>query len=117
MQIEGRDLMDDIDVQIDTDVDDRVLNVVEVIAASKDTADAIAAVARETAPRDSGAYADSIVVQKISRGTFTTGYRVYAADPKSAHLEFGVPNRNQMAHWTFRRAVESLGLKFRKSKR
>lgn len=74
-------------------------------------AEKIARVARSSAPRESGNYAAGIKVER-----FKTGARVIAENINSAALEFGVPSRNMPAQFPLRRAVDSLGLKFRKGK-
>ena len=69
----------------------------------------LASVARSTAPVSTGDYAASIVAEKTKGGA-----RVYSSDPNAAHIEFGVPSQGQPAHFTFRRAVDALGLDFLK---
>jgi len=42
------------------------------------------------------------------------GARVIASDNKSSWIEFGIPSQNQPPQFILRRAVDSLGLKFKK---
>jgi hypothetical protein len=72
-------------------------------------AEQVAGIARSTAPVATGLYASSIEVQKTK-----TGARVFAADQKSAWIEFGVPGRNQPARFVLRNAAEAAGLSFKK---
>ena len=85
-------------------------DVLQVVAAG-DTAmvmaGKIAALAKAIAPVLTGRYRDGIKVEKTELGA-----RVIATDNKSAWVEFGVPSRNQEAHFVFRRAAEAVGLKF-----
>lgn len=109
-------MAEDIEIHIDGDIDERVVGEPEVKATTKEAAEKIAAIARSTAPRLSGDYADSITVQKTNSTALVAAanYRVFAEDFKSAWIEFGVPNRNIPAHWNLRRAAESAGYKFTK---
>lgn len=82
-----------------------------VIKSAEDVADAIAQRARDTAPVQTGAFRDSIIAQKVnSKGVA----RVISTDPKGSFIEFGTSI--EPARFIFRNAVESLGLKFKKSK-
>lgn len=91
------------------DLDEKVIELPLVGAKAVDVANHIAEVARDTAPEESGEYAEGIVVQKTK-----TGARVWASDFKSAWLEFGVPSRGVPARFILRRAVEAAGYTFRK---
>lgn len=102
---------DDVRIDLDPDLDEKVAHMPEVKTASLDTARKVAALARSRAPKETGTYADGIVVQETKGGA-----RVFAADQKSAWIEFGVPGRNQPARWVLRSAAEALGLKFTKRK-
>lgn len=102
-------MADDFKVDIDGDVDERVSGMVEVTDTAFEVATKVADIARSTAPVDSGDYAAGIIVQK-----HRSGARVLAQDPNSAHVEFGVPGRNQPATWNLREAAEAAGLKFKK---
>lgn len=82
----------------------------KIESAAEEVCNAIAARAKETAPVDSGAYRDSIVVQKSNRPNSGI-YRVYSEDPKAAWIEFGTSNGIE-ATFNIRNAAESLGLKF-----
>lgn len=103
--------MADVKIDLDPDLDYKVGKMPVVKTASMDTARKIAALARSRAPKETGRYADGIVVQETKRGA-----RVFASDQKSSWIEFGVPSRNQPARWVLRSAAESLGLKFTKRK-
>ncbi|MBC7594527.1 MAG: HK97 gp10 family phage protein [Kineosporiaceae bacterium] len=99
------------EVKIDLDPDVEAL-VAKLVAEGDDAlalAKGIASVARSTAPSNSGNYASSIVAEKTKGGA-----RVYSSSDHAAHVEFGVPSRGQVAHFTFRRAADALGLKFDK---
>ena len=90
-------------------------DVAKLIASGDDAfgiAEEIARVARSNAPKDSGDYVAGIQVQRTKFGA-----RVFAEDHKSSWIEFGVPSRNIPAQYILRRAVDALGLKFRKGKR
>ena len=100
-------MADDVTVDLVPDLDEKVRHLPEVKTASMEQARKVAQIARENAPRESGTYADGIVVQETKGGA-----RVFASDQKSAWIEFGVPGRNQPARWILRRAAESAGLKF-----
>lgn len=102
---------DDIKVDLDPDVDYKVGHMPEVHTAALEQARKVAQVARYLAPKESGTYADGIVVQETKSGA-----RVFASDQKSSWIEFGVPGRNQPARWVLRRAAEACGLKFTKRK-
>lgn len=91
------------------DIDEQVKGLDIIGANALDMANHIADVARSSAPVQSGAYVDGIVVQKTKSGA-----RVFASDHKSAWLEFGVPSRGIPARWILRRAVEAAGYKFKK---
>ena len=104
-------MADDVTVDLVPDLDEKVGHLPEVKTASMETARKVAQIARENAPRETGAYADGILVQETKSGA-----RVFASDPKSAWIEFGVPGRNQPARWVLRRAAEAAGLKFVKRK-
>jgi hypothetical protein len=83
----------------------------EVVKSKKplDIANAIRSEAIATAPRDTGRYADNIVVEETPKGA-----RVFAADQKSAWIEFGIPGRGIPGLFILRRAADSLGLTFTK---
>ena len=102
--------MDDLHLELDPDVDDKVGKMPELRANSKDAADQIADIARGTAPVETGEYVDGIQVQETKSGA-----RVFASDYKSAWIEFGVPSQGQPAHFNLRKAAEAAGYKFRKS--
>jgi len=85
------------------------MDMAEVKSAAMDAARKVAAIAQSNAPRESGDYAGGIEVQETPHGA-----RVFASDPKSAFIEFGVPGRNQPARWILRNAAIAAGLKFTK---
>ena len=97
------------EIHIDADCDAKV----KAMVAKGDTpfqiAEKIASAARADAPKVTGTYAGGIVAQKTPHGA-----RVLAADQKSSWVEFGIPSHNQAPQFILRRAVDSLGLKFRK---
>lgn len=102
-------MSDKIRVEIDGNLDDAIRKLPELKAASKDAADEIARIARDTAPVDQGDYKSGIVTQETKNG-----YRVLASDQKSAWVEFGVPSHHQPPQFVLRRAVEAAGFKFKK---
>lgn len=101
--------MEDFRVEIDGDIDDRVLKLPEVHATAKEAANIIANAARDIAPVVTGDYKAGIVTQETKMG-----WRVLAADQKSAWVEFGVPADGEPAQFVLRRAVEASGFKFKK---
>lgn len=101
----------DMQIDIDDDVDERVVTEPVVKETAFEAANRVAEIARSTAPHLSGDYASGIEVQATKLGA-----RVFSSDYKSAWIEFGIPSRGQPAHWILRRAAEAAGLKFRKSK-
>lgn len=102
-------MADDIKVELVSDIDDKVRKMPEVRASAKEVVDKIAGIARDDAPVASGDYRDGIVTQQTRNG-----WRVFASDPKSAWVEFGVPSHNQPPQFVLRRATESAGYKFQK---
>lgn len=96
---------------LDPSIDDQVARSAAVRQAALIVAEEIAAVARGTAPRESGDYAAGITAQ-----TTKSGARVIAADYKSAWIELGVPGHGIPARFNLRRAAASLGYKFRKGR-
>ena len=107
-------------IEIDETVCSEMGQLPEVVSIVEETANSIAARARDLAPVESGRYRAGIVVQRSSRtfadGTQSAAYVVRATDQKSAWIEFG-NGRNFPAHFTLRTAVESLGLQFFKKGR
>ncbi len=105
-------MAEDVTVDLVPDLDAKVAHLPEVLTSSKDVAEEVAKIARSTAPHgETGDYANSITVEKTKSGA-----RVFAADKKSAWIEFGVPGRNQPARWILRNAAIAAGLKFVKRK-
>ena len=104
--------MDDFNVEIDGDIDDKVQKLPEVSSSAKEAVDKIASIARDMAPVVLGDYKAGIVTQQTR-----SGWRVLADDPKSAWVEFGVPSHNQPPQFILRRATEAAGYKFSKKKR
>lgn len=104
-------MVDEVTVDLDPELDAKVARMPEVKTSSMEAARQIASVARDMAPRVTGAYASGIVVQETKGGA-----RVLASDQKSAWIEFGVPGRGQPARWVLRRAAEACGMKFVKWK-
>lgn len=102
-------MAEDVVFEPNPDIDEEVVKLPVVGATSMEIAEHIADVARRLAPVESGEYADGITVEKTK-----TGARVFAADFKSAWLEFGVPSQGKPARFILRRAVEAAGYKFRK---
>lgn len=83
----------------------------EVVDECEKVAQSVADVARVEAPRESGAYAASIAVEK-----FRSGARVVARAPYAGNIEFGSADGSRPGRWVFYRAAQSLGLKFRKKR-
>lgn len=79
-------------------------------------AEAIAQRAREMAPVETGQYKAGILVQKTNKSGSGI-WRAVATDQKSFWVEFGVPSRGIPGKFVFRNAVESLGLKWAKTKK
>jgi hypothetical protein len=96
-------------VKIDGDVDERVSKMPEVLETVQEAAHKVAEIAKGSAPVLSGDYAASITVQKTK-----SGWRVFAADYKSAWIEFGVPSHGEPARYILRNAATRAGLKFTK---
>lgn len=99
----------DISVNIPDDLDLQVAKMPELKTLAVDEAKEVAAAARAAAPVDTGNYAAGIVVQETKFGAI-----VLATDQKSGWIEFGIPSRGIPARFILRRAVEAVGLKFRK---
>ena len=97
------------DINIDPDIDDRVKEMIAKGDSPLQIAEKIAAAARADAPVVTGAYRDGISAKKTPHGA-----RVVASDNKSSWVEFGIPSQNQPPQFILRRAVDSLGLKFKK---
>lgn len=82
----------------------------EMIRALRERAEEAAGIAREIAPRETGAYAESIEVDAgIEDGQAKA--RLNAFDFKAHWIEFGT--YKWAAHATLRQAVEASGLKLR----
>ena len=96
-------------VDLDPDLDEKVNSMIAEGGAPLEVAEKIAAAARANAPVVSGAYRDGISAQKTPHGA-----RVIASDNKSSWIEFGIPSQNQPPQFILRRAVDCLGLKFKK---
>jgi hypothetical protein len=99
----------DFKIELVSDIEDVVTKQVVKSKKPMDVANAIRDVAISTAPRDTGSYADHIIVEETPKGA-----RVYASDQKSAWIEFGIPNRGIPGLFILRRAADSLGLTFTK---
>jgi hypothetical protein len=95
------------DIQLDPNLESNLKHVNEIKVASLDRAKAIAAHARSIAPVESGDYQSNIYAEQSGAGA-----RVYAADNKSAWVEFGVPSHNQPPQFVLRRSAEAIGLPF-----
>ena len=96
-------------VDIDPDLDEKVKDMIAKGDKPIEIAEKIAAAARADAPVVTGAYAAGISAQKTPHGA-----RVIASDNKSSWVEFGIPSQNIPPQFVLRRAVDSLGLKFKK---
>ena len=96
-------------VDLDPDLDEKLNKMIAEGGKPLEIAEAIAAAARADAPVVSGAYAAGITAAKTPHGA-----RVIASDNKSRWIEFGIPSQNQPPQFILRRAVDSLGLKFKK---
>jgi len=104
--------MSDIRIHLNADLEQRVAEMPTVLDSAMTAASGIADAARSDAPVATGAYQSSIVAEKTRKGA-----RVFAADPKSAWIEFGIPGRGIPAHFNLRSAAKRLGFKFRKGRR
>lgn len=98
-------------IDVDQDLEARIVQVPGLHQRALEIATEIASIAQTSAPFDSGDYAGGIGAQAT-----TGGARVFASDPNSAHVEFGVPTQGQPAHWTLRAAAEAAGYTFRKGR-
>ena len=97
----------DFTLTIDPDLDLAVAKLVDKSDTAIDACNKIAAAARSLAPVDSGDYQSKIKVER-----FKGGARVLASDYKSSWIEFG--GGGNPAQFVLRRAVDSVGLKFKK---
>jgi hypothetical protein len=102
---------------------DLVPDIIEIIESLPTVEDKVKAAAEEIAGRarslvhnDSGAYSESIRVEKTNRSKSGL-WRVIASDPKAFFVEFGGPARGIPAQYVMRRAAESLGLPWQKKKK
>jgi len=96
-------------VDLDPDLDEKLADMIAKGDKPLEIAEMIAAAARADAPVESGLYRDGISAKKTPHGA-----RVIASDNKSSWIEFGIPSQNQPPQFILRRAVDSLGLKFKK---
>ena len=96
-------------VDLDPDLDEKLADMIAKGEKPLEIAEAIASAARADAPVVSGMYRDGISAKKTPHGA-----RVVASDEKSSWIEFGIPSHNQPPQFVLRRAVDSLGLKFKK---
>ena len=96
-------------VHIDMNCDAKVKAMVAKGDTPLQIAEKIASAARADAPVVTGRYRDGIHAKKTLHGA-----AVIASDNKSSWVEFGIPSHNQAPQFILRRAVDSLGLKFRK---
>jgi hypothetical protein len=94
------------------DLDHEVFKLVASGPGPMGVAEKIAEQARATAPVLTGAYRDGITAERTPFGA-----RVIASDEKSSWIEFGRPNHDVPAQFILRRAVDALGLKFKKGRR
>lgn len=103
--------MSEVQVKIYENFELEVTTWKEVTEHCEKIAQEIATVARATAPRDSGAYAASIEVER-----FKSGARVISKVPYAGQIEFGPADGSKLGKWIFYLAASSLGLKFRKKR-
>lgn len=101
--------MDDFHLELDPQIEAKVGHLPEILENCLSTAEDVAERARSRAPVETGEYAASIQAQATKSGA-----RVFAADYKSAWIEFGVPSQGQPARFVLRNAAESAGLTFKK---
>lgn len=101
----------DVNVNIDSNFELEASGYKGVVDECEGIAQQVADVARTTAPRNSGAYAASIAVEK-----FRSGARVVARVPYAGNIEFGSVGGSRSGRWIFYRAAQSLGLKFKKGR-
>jgi hypothetical protein len=113
MQVEGCQLMADVDVKVTIypDFEKSLKTSTDLVSACEEAASEIANVARGMAPVATGRYAALIRSER-----FRSGARVVADAPEASFVEFGSPTQGRPGRWVFRRAAESLGFKFRKKK-
>lgn len=103
--------MSDDTIILEPGIDDAVASMIVKGDDCLEVARKIAEAARGIAPVALGNYRDGIKAERTGRGA-----RVIASDQKSSWVEFGIPSHNQPAQFVLRRAVDSLGLTFRKKK-
>ena len=104
--------MEFIEIQLAENLERALKDVPEIGDSAFEVAEKIAEIAAATAPIGLTAdYANGIKAQR-----FKGGARVIATDYKSSWIEFGVPSRNQPAHWILRNAAEDAGLTFGKER-
>src|ERR1035437_8379884 len=96
-------------IHLDPDLDAKLAEMIAKGDTALDVAKLMAAAAIADAPVVTGNYRDGISAKKTAHGA-----RVIASDAKSSWIEFGIPSRNIPPQFILRRAVDSLGLKFRK---
>jgi hypothetical protein len=101
----------DVNVNINSNFELEASGYKGVVDECESIAQQVADVARVTAPRNSGAYAASIGVEK-----FRSGARVVARVPYAGNIEFGTVGASRSGKWVFYRAAKSLGLKFKKGR-
>jgi len=101
----------ELNINLTSTVEKDVCDLVAKTDTPMQMAEKVASAARASAPVVTGAYLAGIVVQKTPGGA-----RVFASDPKSAFVEFGVPNRGQPAQFVLRHAADAVGLTFKKGK-
>ena len=102
-------MAEEIKISLDPSLDEKVAKLIGEGDDAFKVAEAIAEIARSSAPAVTGDYASGIKAQKTKFGA-----RVLASDYKSAWIEFGVPSRGIPARFILRRAVDAAGLKFKK---
>jgi HK97 gp10 family phage protein len=104
--------MEDLEFTPNPDLMDQLHMFDPVQASIKQTAEAIAARVKQDAPVDSGAFAESIEVNRANNKGGV--WRVASDDYAAPFIEFGT--HSQPARFIFRNAVTSLGLSFTKGK-
>lgn len=104
-------MAEDVFITLDPDLEEKVAALVAAGDKPLEVAKAVAEAARSLAPVKTGLYRERITAQRTKGGA-----RVFASDQKSSWVEFGIPSHNQPAQFVLRRAAESLGLKFKKTK-
>jgi hypothetical protein len=107
----GAEVIEGLSITLVPDLEKQVTAMVAKTDTPMEMAEKVAAVARSTAPVLTGKYQSSIKAEKTKYGA-----RVISKSPEASKVEFGAPNIGIQPRYIFRRAAESLGMKFWKKK-